>query len=304
MRISVVGSGAVGLYYGARLQKSGEDVRFLLKSDYETIMRSGIKVRGADSSFQLNDVKGYLDSREMGKADLVIVATKAVDNNVLPSLIRPLLERQTAILTLQNGLGNVEFLKTNFPSNPVLGGSCFICLNRQGQGVVENYYLGSIAISEHGSSGTDLLKQIVAMMNRANLNCRISHDLRLMQWKKLLWNVPFNGLSIAAGQVTTDVILSDEGLRRLARGLMEEVVAAAGALGMEIAPELIERQFEVTKAMGEYQPSSLVDYLAGRKVEVEAIWGEPLRQALQAGLDLPKLETLYRLLKITCNDRV
>ncbi len=300
MKVAVVGAGAVGLYYGARLQKSGEEVHYLLKSDYEAVRRSGIKVRAPDGSFQLSDVKIYLKSREIKEVDLVIVAVNATSNALLPDLITPLLGPGTAILSLQNGLGDVEFLRESFPLNPLFGGACFMCLNRVGPGVVESHYPGSMVIAELARSGSEMLSEIVEMMNRAKLNCRKSDDIDLMRWEKLLWNVPFNGLAIAAGQVTTDVIISDVGLRRLARGLMEQMAHAAAAIGKDLSPELIDRQFEMTKTMGDYQPSSLVDFLSGKEVEVEAIWGEPLRQALEAGLDVPKLETLYRLLRITC----
>ncbi len=302
MRIAVVGAGAVGLYYGARLQKSGEDVRFLLRGDFEAVKRQGIKIRARDSHFQLSEVKGYSDPKEIGEVDLVIVAVKAASNESLPELLAPLLTPQTSVISLQNGLGNIEFLRRQFPENPLLCGACYICLNRVEPGVVENYHLGSIIISQEGAANVAYLKTIADMLNRARLNCRISQNIDQMRWEKLLWNVPFNGLSIVAGQVTTDVILADEGLKRLARGLMEELLGAATALGMDVDPRLIDRQFEITKSMGEYSPSSLIDYLAGRKVEVESIWGEPLRQALNAGQDMPKLETLYRLLRIACRD--
>ena len=303
MRIAVVGSGAVGLYYGSRLQKAGEDIRYLLRSDYDAVRRNGIRIRARDSHFQLNDVKAYRNSEDIGKVDLVIVAVKAVSNRFLPELLRPIVTPETAILSLQNGLGNIEFLRKHFPDNPLFCGTCYICLNRVEPGVVENFLLGSIVLSQEGETSSSKLKTIGEMLNRARLNCRISPKIDQMRWEKLLWNVPFNGLSIVAGKITTDLILADEGLNRLARGLMEELLGASSALGLSIDPKLVERQFEITKSMGEYSPSSLLDFLAGRSVEVEAIWGEPLRQGLKAGQDMPKLETLYRLLRITCRDQ-
>ena len=303
MRIAVVGSGAVGLYYGSRLQKAGEDIRYLLRSDYDAVRRNGIRIRARDSHFQLNDVKAYRNSEDIGKVDLVIVAVKAVSNRFLPELLRPIVTPETAILSLQNGLGNIEFLRKHFPDNPLFCGTCYICLNRVEPGVVENFLLGSIVLSQEGETSSSKLKTIGEMLNRARLNCRISPKIDQMRWEKLLWNVPFNGLSIVAGKITTDLILADEGLNRLARGLMEELLGASSALGLSINPKLVERQFEITKSMGEYSPSSLLDFLAGRSVEVEAIWGEPLRQGLKAGQDMPKLETLYRLLRITCRDQ-
>jgi len=303
MRIAVVGSGAVGLYYGSRLQKAGEDIRYLLRRDYDAVRRNGIRIRARDSHFQLNDVKAYRNSEDIGKVDLVIVAVKAVSNRFLPELLRPIVTPETAILSLQNGLGNIEFLRKYFPDNPLFCGTCYICLNRVEPGVVENFLLGSIVLSQEGETSSSKLKTIGEMLNRARLNCRISPKIDQMRWEKLLWNVPFNGLSIVAGKITTDLILADEGLNRLARGLMEELLGASSALGLSIDPKLVERQFEITKSMGEYSPSSLLDFLAGRSVEVEAIWGEPLRQGLKAGQDMPKLETLYRLLRITCRDQ-
>ncbi len=302
MKIAVVGAGAVGLYYGARLQKAGEDVNYLLRSDFEAIRRNGIRIRAQDTNFQLSEVKGFRDPREIGEVDLVIIAVKAISNLDLPEILAPLVGGQTVLLSLQNGLGNTEFLRRVFPSNPVFGGACYICLNRVEPGVVENYHLGSIAIAEQGNLGPELLKAVSDLFNRAGLKCRISENIDRMRWEKLLWNVPFNGLSIVAGKVTTDQILANDGLSRLARGLMEELAAAAAVRGLAIDGQLIDKLFEITKTMGEYAPSSLIDFRAGRAVEVEAIWGEPLRQALDAGLDVPKLETLYRLLRIACSD--
>jgi 2-dehydropantoate 2-reductase len=303
MRIAIVGSGAVGLYYGSRLQKAGEDLHYLLRSDYDAVQRNGIRIRARDGHFQLNDVNAYRNSEDIGEVDLVIVAVKAVSNEILPELLRPIVAPETAILSLQNGLGDVEFLRACFPDNPLFCGTCYICLNRVEPGVVENFLLGSMVLSQEGEANSNLLKTIGEMLNRARLNCRISPDIDRMRWEKLLWDVPFNGLSIVAGRITTDLILADEGLNRLARGLIEELLGASSAMGLSIDPRLVDRQFEITKSMGEYSPSSLLDFLAGRRVEVEAIWGEPLRQGLKAGQDMPKLETLYRLLRTACRDQ-
>ena len=113
-----------------------------------------------------------------------------------------------------------------------------------------------------------------------------------MLWKKLCWNVPFNGLSIAAGGVTTDRIVGDPSLRSRARRLMDEVAAAASARGHVFDEKHIRWQLEMTDGMGPYRPSSLIDYLAGREVEVEGIWGEPLRRGEAAGVAMPEMRAL------------
>lgn len=303
MRVGVVGSGAVGLYYGARLQRSGEEVHFLVRSDLEEIRRTGIRIRASDSTFQLSQVNAYESVESIGVVDLVLIAVKTTSNALLPDLLKPIVGPDTVLLTLQNGLGNVAFLRDFFPKNPILSGSCFVGLNRVGPGTVENYYLGSIAIAGERANEVALCRTVSDWFRKASLNANVFENMEQLHWKKLLWNIPFNGLSIVAGRVATDVILNDRNLSRLARGIMEEIVSIAGALGHEIESELIDQQFEITKTMGEYKPSSLLDFAAGKKVEVEAIWGEPLREAIRAGVDAPKLETLYRLLRISCADR-
>jgi 2-dehydropantoate 2-reductase len=117
------------------------------------------------------------------------------------------------------------------------------------------------------------------------------------RWRKLLWNIPFNGLAIAAGGATVADVLADEGLRASARALMGEAIDAARRLGHEIPESFADFQIERSHTMGSYRPSSLIDWELGRPVEVEAIWGEPLRHGLAAGAEMPRLELLYRLLR-------
>jgi 2-dehydropantoate 2-reductase len=127
-----------------------------------------------------------------------------------------------------------------------------------------------------------------------------THGLRKLtaeRWRKLVWNIPFNGLAVAEGGLTVDKILADPVLHERCHALMEETIAAATALGYPIEKEYADFQIERTYPMGAYQPSTLVDWLGGKELEIEAIWGKPLRQAKQAGISLPHLERLYGHLK-------
>jgi 2-dehydropantoate 2-reductase len=137
----------------------------------------------------------------------------------------------------------------------------------------------------------------VELSRRAGVKCNAVDDLAEARWRKLVWNVPYNGLTIAAGGITTDRILASPEWKREVRALIDEVVRAAAKFGYVITADFITEQFAHTRRMGAYQPSSLVDYLAGRAVEVEAIWGEPLRRAQAAGVAMPHLGKLYGQLK-------
>jgi len=296
-KIAVVGPGAVGCYYGGKLARHGMNIHFLMRSDFETVKKNGLQIRSPDGDFHLANVNAASSPEEIGPCDLVLIALKTTANKTLEKLIPPLLKENTALLTLQNGFGNEDFLAERFGADRVMGGLCFVCLNRVAPGVVEHYGHGALSIGEFGRPPQPRTRQIVGEFHQTGINSRLVDDLVTERWRKLVWNVPFNGLSIAAGKITTDQILADDGLRALAGNLMAEVIAAAGKEGHPIPHEFIEEQISRTYNMGAYKPSSLIDYAAGHEVEVESIWGEPYRRGLRAGAEVGRLEALYFLLK-------
>ena len=296
-RVAVVGSGAIGSYYGGKLAYHGRDVHFLVRSGLEEINQLGIDVRGRKESFHLAKVRAYKTTEAIGPCDLVLIALKATNNDLLPELISPLLHETTALLTLQNGLGNEEFLARYFGAERVIGGLCFICLNRVSPGVIEHFDYGHLTIGEFTGFPKPRTQDIASEFKRSGITCDVVENLMRERWHKLVWNVPFNGLSIAAGGITTQDILQDDSLRLSAFRLMDEVILAAGACGNRLPANVAFEQMKRTETMGAYKPSTLLDFEAGRTLEVEAIWGEPLRRAQAAGASVPRLEQLYAILK-------
>jgi len=297
-KIAIIGAGAIGCYYGSRLASAGEDVHFLLRSDLASVRKSGrLRVELPKSEIVVSGPSVYATPEEIGRCDLVIIALKTTANGVFEKLIRPLLKESTILLTLQNGLGSDEQLAALFGSERVMGGLCFICVNRTAPGEVLCIEPGAVAFGEFGRLAGERLRSVVAMFERAGVKCSAGDNLAELRWKKLVWNVPFNGLAIAAGGITTDKILECSELENQVRALMAEVIEAAAMFGCNIPASFIEKQISSTRPMGPYRPSSLIDYLEGREVEVESIWGEPLRRARSAGAKAPRMEMLYALLK-------
>src|ERR1043166_1398863 len=148
-RIAVVGSGAIGCYYGAKLAHSGRDVHFLMRGDVEEIRESGLSLRSKEGNLRVPKVKHYASTSAIGPCDLVLLAVKATSNAELVELIPPLLHEKTMLLTLQNGLGNEEFLAEHFGADRVLGGLCFVCLNRISRTEIERYDYGHIILGEY-----------------------------------------------------------------------------------------------------------------------------------------------------------
>lgn len=296
-RIAVVGAGAIGCYYGAKLASFGRDVHFLMRGDVEEIRRFGLRIHGKGENLRVAKVQHYSATEEIGPCDLVLVAVKATANGELVKLIPPLLHETTMLLTLQNGFGNEEFLAENFGAERVLGGLCFVCVNRVSRGVIEHYDHGHVAIGEYDRSPQPRTHDVAWEFKRCGVVCGVVENLALERWRKLVWNVPFNGLSVAAGGIDTAAILSDDRLRRECLGLMDEVIMVAKKCGFLLpAAEALE-QVERTESMGAYKPSTLIDFQAGRPLEVEAIWGEPLRRAAAVGALTPRLQELYEKLR-------
>ena len=295
-RIAIVGAGAIGSYYGGKLAYFGRDVHFLLRNDYEIVRKKGLRLRSKNENIHVPKVQAHRSTEEIGPCDLVIVAVKATSNPELPPLLAPLLGKKTMILTLQNGLGSDEFLAGHFGAERILGGICFIRLNRVEPGVVERFDDGRIVLGEFRGYPQARLHDIAWEFKRCGVVCSVVADLALERWRKLVWNIPFNGLAVAAGGVDTAAILADDDLRQRALELMDETIAIAKACGHNLPTAVALDQMKRTKDMGNFKPSTLIDYLAGRPLEIEPIWGEPLRRGKEAGVSVPRLEMLYQLL--------
>src|SRR6266702_4485869 len=285
MKIAVVGCGAVGSFYGAKLSRDGHDVHFLLRSDYETVRRKGVFIRSPQGDFQVRP-KCARTGAQVGPSELVLIALKTTANDQFANLLPPLVSPSTAVLTLQNGLGNEEQLARLFPVGQILGGLCFTCLNRVEPGLVQHMAHGQIIIGEFQRWPEP----------RAH-------------WEKLTWNIPFNGLGVASAAgydaltaphfshrtsaslvpcLTTDSLLEDPKWARLVRQLMLEVIGVARALGLDLEENLADKQIERTRTMGAYKASTLIDFERGQALELQALFLEPLRQAKKAGISVPR----------------
>jgi 2-dehydropantoate 2-reductase len=293
-RIAVVGSGAVGCYYGGMLSHGGHDVRFLMRADLDAVRRDGLTIHTKGEVVHVPKVQAFSTTEEIGSVDLVIIALKTTANMDLERLLPPLIGENTTLLTLQNGLGNEEFLAARWTTERVIGALCFVCINRTAPGVIHHLDHGTISIGEFRRPVSERVEAVAAAFNAATVVAHAVDNLAGERWRKLLWNIPFNGLSIAARANVAEV-LADEGLRTLARALMDEGLDAARRLGHEIPDEFADWQITRSHSMGPYKSSSMIDYEAGRPVEVEAIWGEPLRQGLAVGAAMPKTQALYQI---------
>ena len=307
---AIIGTGAIGGYYGARLQQGGCDVHFLLHSDYEVVRDRGLTVESIDSDFSLPNINAYSNPKSMPPVDVAVVALKTTNNALLTKLLPPL-KPNGAILSLQNGLGVeadiVQRLKQTTDSVPtILGGLCFICSNKVGDGHIRHMAYGDILLGAHNdqnqpSPPTPLMKSIAADFTHARLPIDLTADLPMARWKKLVWNVPYNGLSVVLN-ATTEEMMNDDGVRSLITILMQEVLTVANAWGQKISPgsdrnlplEIIGQMLAHTEEMAPYRTSMKIDYDEGRPMEIEAILGTPISTAQKLKIPVPTMTMLYQ----------
>lgn len=298
---AILGTGALGGYYGACLQRAGLEVHFLLHSDYDRVKDRGLIIESPDDNFNLPQVNAYNSASKMPKCDVVVVALKTTQNHLLPQLLPPVVKDDGVVLVLQNGLGIETQVAEIVGDSRVMGGLCFLCSNKVGAGHIRHLDYKEIKLGEYNpyyqpGGISERMQSIGADFEKAGIPIKLAEDLLLARWQKLVWNIPYNGLSVVL-DATTNELMADESTLVLVRELMDEVVAGAKKCDRIISESFVEEMLDHTAKMKPYRTSMKIDYDEKRVLEVEAIFGNPLRMVHSAGTQLPRIATLYQQLK-------
>jgi 2-dehydropantoate 2-reductase len=292
---TVVGVGAIGGYYGARLQQAGLEVRFVARSDAEHLRRHGLRVDSPEGDALL-DVEVHTDAASVPASDVVVVAVKTTATTAVLPLVSELAGPGSTVVVMQNGLGVDAPFAAVAPASTILGAMCFMCCNKVGPGHVVHLDEGAVTLGQHRADGsaagvTDAVELVMADLQAAGVSTSPVADLETGRWRKLVWNIPFNGLSVAL-DAGTDELLADPATRARASALMAEVVAAADACGHGFDPSFADRMMTNTESKTPYKPSMKLDFEAGRPLELDAIYAAPLAAADAAGCAMPETQAL------------
>lgn len=292
MTYAIIGTGAIGGYYGGRLAQSGQPVHFLFHSDYETALAQGLTVDSCDGSFRLPHPLAYRDVRDMPPVDVVIVALKSVANaTLLPVLLPPLLQNRPLVLMIQNGIGIEPDLVSRFPEAEVAAGLAFICSAKVAPAHISHQCYGSINIGNYNVADPMRIARLIDDFRRAGIAAQ-EVEYHEARWKKAVWNMPFNGMTVAL-HTQTDRLLAQPHTRQLIRRQMLEVVGAAQALGVQGLDEAFaDKMIDNTLRMTPYSPSMRLDYDHHRPMEIDYLYSRPIAMARAAGFAMPCLEML------------
>lgn len=301
--VGIIGTGAIGGFYGVMLARAGFDVHFLLRSEFSAVAERGLQVDSAvHGALTLNPVQAYSSAEDMPPCDWLLVGAKTTSNaGLAPSIIQAA-KPDAKVLVLQNGLDVEDSLRALLPDSlHLLGGLCLICVHREGAGQITHQALGAVNVGYHSGPAPDdavrmaIVEEGAGLFRAAGLDSQAMPNLHQARWQKLVWNIPYNGLSVLLGASTTP-LMADTDSRALIQALMAEVVQGAKACGHDMPPGYAEYLFMMTEKMPDYWPSMYHDFLHKRPLELEAIYARPLAAAKAAGCELPRIESLYRTL--------
>ncbi|WP_434503319.1 2-dehydropantoate 2-reductase [Prevotella sp.] len=293
LKYGIIGSGAIGGYCGGKLAKAGKDVHFLFHSDYEFVKSNGLQIDSVDGDFHLSEVNAYRSTKDMPKCDIVLVCLKSTNNGLLKEMLTPLLHKNTIVILIQNGIGLESDLQEVFPDLNLAGGLAFICASKNEPGRINHQSLGKINIGAYSCSDISLLEEAIKDLNESGIDTKLV-DYEEARWKKAVWNIPFNGMTVVLN-TTTDQLVNNPATEKLLREMMIEVIEAAQHAGVKnIDSSLADKTIEMTKVMPPYSPSMKLDYDFKRPMEIKYLYSRSIEEAKKNGYDMVKAAMLEK----------
>ncbi len=299
MKILVMGAGAVGGYFGARLQQAGEDVVFCARGENLRAMKEhGLSVESFRGDLRLEKVNATDDPRAFAPYDLILFCVKAYDTDTATELIEGCLAPGGAILTLQNGVESESRLAERFGIAALMGGNARVGVELAAPGKIVHHTTGAIEFGELDGSNSARALKIADAFRRAGIFGQLVSDIRSLRWYKLLWNSSFNPVTTLTRRRVGDLLDDPDGLA-LVRTLMEETLAAAQADGAALRHEHIDELLAHShRNLRGLKTSTHQDFERGKRLEYEALSGAVIRVARRHGVPVPATEIVYVLLKL------
>jgi len=306
MRFAILGSGAVGGYYGAKLSRAGHDVTFVARGAHLAAIRErGLLVRSPMLGDFTVRAAAEEDTARVGPVDAAIFAVKTYDNGTALPMIAPMLGRDTCILTLQNGVDSVTELAAAYGEAPVIGGTTYIATALNEPGVIDQtgthrrIVFGEVFGPLPRTS--DRVTRIHQALDGADIQSYPVDDGRVAIWEKFIFLAALAGFTggsrLPIGPLWLDPVIRAQFLEGC-----REIERLARAEGVPVAADVVDRLSAYIAAIpGSMRSSLLIDLSAGKRIEVEALQGAVVRRAQRAGVSVPIMSTLYAVLKPWAN---
>jgi len=303
MRVAVLGSGAVGGYYGAKLARAGHDVTFVARGAHLTAIRErGLHIKSPELGDFVAHGAAEEDTSKVGPVQLVVVAVKTYDNPTALPLLTPMLGRDTAVLTVQNGVDSPNDVAAIAGEERTLGGTTYIATALEAPGLIVQ--TGTHRRIVFGEAFGDLprvsgrVNQIHEVFSDADIQSVPVGDGRVPIWEKFVFLASLAGFTGAA-RLPIGPVWSDPFTRAQFLAASREIESLARGEGVPVAPDVVDRMIPYIDAIpGSMRSSLLIDLQQGKRIEVEALQGAVVRRAQKLGIPTPIVATLYAVLKL------
>ena len=298
-KILIIGAGAIGGFYGAKLSQSGAEVSLLCRSDYDQVKKQGMEIKSHLGNFNFKPHQVIKDSSEYKDVpDYVLVTTKVLPEINFKKLLDPVIKKNTAIVLIQNGIHiEREFIEL-FPNQELISILAFVCVSKTDKGKIFHQDYGKLIIGNFPKLYSKKAEYLADLWKKSGIEVELSQDILKDRWKKLIWNAAFNPISVLSRGCNTNEILKNYATKNLVINVMNEVLLLSKLDGVLIEEDVIEKNISMTEKMKPYKTSMLLDFEANRKLEIEAILGNALKFAKEKSITVPYISTLYALL--TC----
>ena len=300
MKILIMGAGAVGLFYGARLQRAGDDVYYCARGENLRVLHEhGLEVKSFQGDFNLQ-VKATGDPREFAPYELILFCVKSYDTIATARLLDGCLAEGGAVMTIQNGVENEAALCTVLPRESVMGGNARVGAELTAPGKLLHTASGIIEFGELDGSETPRAQRMAEAFKRAGVFGQFTRDLKSVRWKKLMGNNGTNTVS-ALARCTLGEMFADPESDALVLRLINETAMVGRAEGAKISDEDVDTLYNVARNFSNasaIKTSTLQDLERGKRLEYDAISGAVVRAARRHGLSVPATETVHALLKL------
>lgn len=296
MRIAIVGAGAVGGYFGARLAASSNEVVFIARGSHLTeLRRHGLVVESFQGDLHIRDALFTDDSTAVGAFDLILFCVKSYDTEPVARSLGPMMGPKTITLSLQNGVDNADKIARLWGNHRVLAGVVYIASQLLEPGRIKHSAGGKIVLGAQNGQAQVTAEAVELLLSSAGIVCEVSRDIRAVQWRKLLWNAPFCAISCLTRTTVKEIVESDA-LTKLALDCMAEVREAAETQAVTLSPALFAETLHFSKGLGDFKPSMLQDLEAGKPLEFEAFNGIVVNLLQRAGKQAPTNQVFDRAL--------
>ncbi len=316
MKFLIAGAGAIGAYIGARMAQAGFDVTLFARGPHLRAMQEhGVQVKSSEGDFTAHPtIAASLE--EVGPVDVVFLGVKAHGLPQLAPHLKSVLGPDTTVVSTQNGIpwwyfqgfgGDWDGLRLErvdpggvisaaIEAKQVVGSIVYFSTEITAPGVVQHIEGNRISLGEPDGSRSDRLRRIAEAMIASGLRCPVTTRIRHEIWVKVLGNASLNPVS-ALTRATLVQMVRDPGVCSVIRGIMQEVEAVSGKLGMEL-PVSIDQRIAGAEKVGEHKTSMLQDLEAGRPMELEALVGAVVELGGRVGLPMTCTRTVYNCTKL------